>query len=235
MLSRNSGDWEIGDNTGPDPPIRKICAILYGMEDLVQKLLVHFPLIIVAISLHEYAHALAAYGCGDDTPKRLGRLTINPLAHLDLFGTILLLVAGFGWGRPVPFDPRNLKNPKRDLFFIAGAGPFSNLILFGVALLSMKVIMGTEALYPLVKPLYFFAHINFTLFVFNMIPLPPLDGSKVLYSLLPEDMATRYEALVGPYGAFILMALFIFPEYTGLELLMGQSARFVYTAVQWVI
>lgn len=167
---------------------------------------------MIAISIHEFAHAFAANYLGDSTAKLQGRLTLNPLSHLDLWGTLLLLFVGFGWGKPVPFNPYNLKNQKFGPAIISIAGPVSNLILVIVFSLVLKYI------YPLLglgyeNALFYFLYtlimINAVLMVFNLLPIPPLDGSKLLFAILPESM-DNVKIFLERYGFIILIALIFF-------------------------
>lgn len=168
--------------------------------------------IVIAISVHEFAHAAMAYYLGDPTAKNEGRLTLNPLSHLDLWGTILLLVAGFGWGRPVPFNPYNLKNQRWGPALVSLAGPASNLVMAIILIIFLKFI------YPLLNLavgnalfdfLYFLIVINVVLMAFNLLPVPPLDGSKLLFAVLPASMENVKEFLQR-YGLFILIGLVFF-------------------------
>jgi Zn-dependent protease len=167
---------------------------------------------IIAISIHEFAHAFAANSLGDPTAKLQGRLTLNPLAHLDPWGTLLLLFAGFGWGKPVPFNPYNLKEKKIGPAIISLAGPFSNFVLVVFFSLILKYIypltgLGYES--ALFYFLYTLVIINAILMAFNLIPIPPLDGSKLLYALLPDSLDHVKETLER-YGFMILiMVIFL--------------------------
>lgn len=161
--------------------------------------------LIGALTIHEFAHAWAADRLGDPTPRSQGRLTLNPLAHLDPLGTLLLFVAGFGWGKPVLFDPYNLRTPRRDIPLIAAAGPLSNILLAFVAALLVFILP-----HPWNGSAAIFFHINVALAAFNLIPLAPLDGSKILQGLLPKRLAYEFEETLSRYG-FILLLLFIFP------------------------
>ncbi len=165
--------------------------------------------LVVAISIHEFSHALAANSLGDPTAKLQGRLTLNPLAHLDLWGTLLLLFIGFGWGKPVPYNPYNLKDRKIGGAIISLAGPFSNLVLVIIFSLILKFI------YPLLglgyeNALFYFLYtliiINAILMAFNLIPIPPLDGSKLLYAILPDSM-DNVKVILEKYGFMILIAV----------------------------
>jgi Zn-dependent protease len=178
----------------------------------------------LALTVHEASHGLLAYYFGDPTAKFAGRLTLNPLKHLDPLGTLVFFISawlgsGFGWAKPVPVDYRNLRNPRRDGMFISAAGPAANLItavllalLFNL-LISLGVFRqefwGTASAY-LVLFLYRAVFINVILAFFNLIPLPPLDGSGILAGLLSQRAAYRYQQ-VERYGFFIIMALIFLP------------------------
>ena len=168
-------------------------------------LLILLPLFIISIGLHEAAHAYSAHFLGDDTPEREGRLTVNPIVHLDLFGTIFLLLAGFGWGRSVNVDPRNLRRPLRDMSLIALAGPGANLIR-GVLSALGWVLVRTGSMAFLADALLLSAFLNFFLMFLNLVPIPPLDGSKVLRSFLPDGLGRKFDDLA-PYGSLIFLAL----------------------------
>lgn len=174
--------------------------------------------IVLGISLHEFAHALVAYRLGDLTPVRDGRVTINPLAHFDPFGTLLILLVGFGYGRPVLVNPYNFRMDRRaGMALVAIAGPVTNIIIALVFGLALRLLFGVMARTPsdgLLLVLQIFSIIvtlNLGLAVFNMIPFPPLDGSKVLLALLPGDLAYRVERFyiqTQQYGLILIMALF---------------------------
>ena len=179
-------------------------------------LIILVPVILFSLTIHEYAHALVAYRLGDDTAKRQGRLSLNPLVHLDVLGTLLLFIVHFGWAKPVPVDPRNFRNPKKDMLMVALAGPVSNILTAVAAAVILKAIFENFAAIPpgsgadvAVRMLVWFMYIGIVLAVFNMIPVPPLDGSRVLYGLLPDSLAYRY-AKFETYGIFILFAFFLF-------------------------
>ncbi|MDD2865793.1 MAG: site-2 protease family protein [Candidatus Omnitrophota bacterium] len=171
-------------------------------------LLVFFSAIVV----HEFSHAFVAYKLGDMTAARSGRLTLNPLAHIDPFGTILLpvfLIAVkspvlFGWAKPVPIDFSALKNPKKDIIWVGLAGPAANLLLALLATLVVK--SGTISGAVMTQIAGHIILINVILAVFNLIPIPPLDGSRIIMGLLPVPMAIRYAA-IEPYGFIVLFAL----------------------------
>jgi Zn-dependent protease len=168
--------------------------------------------LILSLSIHEFAHALVADKLGDPTPREQNRLTINPLAHLDPMGTLALAVAGFGWGKPVVFNPYNLKNPLKDAALIAIAGPISNILIAVVlgSLLRFNLI-SIEWIASAVFQIFL---INLGLAIFNLIPVYPLDGSKVLLTFLPRELAIEYNSFMHRYGMFLLLAL-ILPIYQG--------------------
>lgn len=168
--------------------------------------------LIIAITVHEFAHAWAAVRLGDPTPKIQGRLTLNPFAHLDPLGTLMLLLVRFGWGKPVQFDPYNLENPKRDSALISLAGPTSNIIfatLFAI-LYRLFLINGiSPTIQQFISP---FVILNVVLAVFNLIPVHPLDGGKILVGVLPPQEARLADRFMSQYGIFLLIIL-IFPIF----------------------
>jgi len=175
--------------------------------------------LLVAITIHEFAHAYAADKLGDPTPRLMGRLTLNPLAHLDPIGTILLLFIGFGWGKPVLFDPYNLKNPRRDAAIIALAGPFSNLLLASVFSIILRVwsspVSSLSVYSPILTP---FIYYNVLLAIFNLIPIHPLDGGKILVGLLPSDIGHTFDRFMQRNGMWVLLLL-IFPIFGGVSVI----------------
>ena len=173
-------------------------------------LLILVPLFIISIGLHESAHAYAAHFLGDPTPEREGRLTVNPIVHLDLFGTIMLLMVGFGWGRSVNVEPRNLKHPLRDMSLIAAAGPASNLILAVLSVLGLVLAHYNNSFAFLNEALAISASLNFFLMFLNLVPIPPLDGAKVLRSFLPKNLGLQFDSWE-PYGPILFLALIMLP------------------------
>jgi Zn-dependent protease len=166
--------------------------------------------IVVSIAIHEFAHAITADKLGDPTPRLQGRITLNPLKHLDLFGTLFILIAGFGWGKPVEYDPFNLDNPRRDGAIIALAGPISNFILAILASITGQVLLANEILSPLISSfLFVFILLNISLGVFNLIPVNPLDGFKIVAGILPSEQAHQWYGLER-YG-FIFLLMLILP------------------------
>lgn len=186
-----------------------------GMKILM--LMISVLALLPALSLHEFAHGYAAYKCGDYTAKSMGRLSLNPLAHLDPFGTLMMLVVGFGWAKPVPINTRNFKKPRRDIAIVSLAGPAMNIILAFIGTLlasltsSVAVSTGTAStvtasiIYTL---FWYFAMMNLGLGLFNLIPLPPLDGSNVLMCLLPQKYAVKYSK-IRYYTRYIFLGLIV--------------------------
>jgi Zn-dependent protease len=192
---------------------------------VLPKALTWFLAMLFSLCVHEAAHALSAKWCGDKTAERLGRLTLNPMAHADLIGTIVLPLVGLlaqlpvlGWAKPVPVDERNFRAaPRLSHAFVSAAGPLSNLLLcLGcVTFLMVYQIYFTSTvpkgsfLFPLVGLVEAMVWVNAILAFFNLIPLPPLDGAAILQLFLPSDMAEAYEQFVAPYGYFILLILMV--------------------------
>jgi len=186
-------------------------------QEYIQRMLLTAPPILLALTVHECAHAWTAYRMGDPTAKMLGRVTLNPLRHLDPIGTIALFLSGmFGWAKPVPINPRNFRNISKGIVYVALAGPISNLGLAAVFAILYKVFLIRADLVASIlpaevyKPIFIMVEmgivINISLAVFNMIPIPPLDGSKVLSNLLPMDKAFAFSK-IEPYGFMILLLL----------------------------
>lgn len=164
---------------------------------------------LIAVTVHEFAHAWMADRLGDPTPRLRGRLSLNPLVHLDLIGTLLLLFAGFGWARPVEVNPRHFSNWRRGMLTVAAAGPLSNVgVAFAAGLLFQLGLTGAAP--ALGRLVHAVVYVNAMLAVFNLIPIPPLDGSRILSNILPPAQALAYDRLA-PYGPLALLVLIMMP------------------------
>lgn len=188
------------------------------MPDIGQSLIV-FAVLLFSLTVHEMAHAITADWFGDPTARRLGRISLNPAVHIDPVGTLLLPLLGlfaggfvFGWAKPVPVNPANLKNHRQDFLVIAAAGPASNILMAVAASVLLGTVpggLGASEGIPGALATFGFAmvQLNLLLAVFNMLPIPPLDGGNVLAGILPEAVAARYDRLIRPYGFVILLVL----------------------------
>ena len=202
------------------PSIGGILRGLLGLD--LGHLATIFAILIFSLSVHESAHAWAAWRLGDSTAQQLGRISLNPVVHVDPIGTLLLPLVAFttgapiiGWAKPVPVNQRRLEHPRRDFLYIAAAGPASNVLLAGVA----SVVMRTVPVSPIEVgigfglPVWSLAvtafELNLLLAVFNMVPVPPLDGGNVLAGLLPSGLADAFDRFVRPWGFLLLYALLL--------------------------
>jgi len=172
---------------------------------MLSDLILYVPALLIALTIHEFAHAWMADSLGDPTAALDGRISLNPLRHLDPIGTLMLLVFHFGWGKPVVFDSFNLRHPKRDAALISLAGPAANLILATI-LSSIMKFAGIPLLTLFFIPVII---ININLAIFNLIPVPPLDGAKILYGILPLDWADEYNDFMHTYGTILLILLIL--------------------------
>lgn len=178
-----------------------------------------FLAIIYALTIHEYAHAYAASELGDQTAKYSGRLTLNPLAHMEIFGTLMLLVAGFGWGKPVPVNPYNLKYKRWGEAMVSLAGPLSNFLSVALFIAVYRFVNPYFApTNMLIIFLLYLIMVNAILGVFNLLPLPPLDGSKVLFAILPDSLES-FKQKLAVNGPWILLILIILDNIGGANIL----------------
>ena len=225
------------------------------MENFFLKLSIMLVPALMAITCHEVSHGFVADRLGDRTARFMGRLTLNPLKHLDIFGTLMVFIVGIGWAKPVPVNFNNLSNPKRDMIWVAGAGPVTN---FSLALVSALFLRGLAAvgerlaegsvfqtfLDPLVLMLAFSVYVNLLLAIFNLIPVPPLDGGRVAAGLLPHRQAELL-ARIEPYGMIIIILLVFFTNVFGrvispvldfgITLLAGPQSRLVYEVTHFLM
>ncbi|MDD2366374.1 MAG: site-2 protease family protein [Desulfuromonadaceae bacterium] len=217
------------------------------MESFFLKLSVMLVPGMLAIVCHEVSHGYVAWRFGDPTARMMGRLTLNPIKHIDIIGTLMIFFVGIGWAKPVPVVFGNLRNPKRDMIWVAAAGPITNLLLATVSafLLRALVAFGNPAVSgsllstfaePVVLMLAFSVYINLLLAIFNMIPVPPLDGGRVMVGLLPYKQATALSS-IEPYGMIIIIVLVFFTDMfsyiispfltLGVQLLAGPQSNLV--------
>lgn len=185
--------------------------------------LLFIPNMLLALSIHEASHAGSAYLLGDDTAARAGRVTLNPIPHIDPFGLLAFFIVHFGWAKPVPVNPLNFKEPRRDNMLVSLAGPASNLILALVLLLAIRVILwqsgptASEGVKTALAILFIGAQLNVVLCIFNLLPIPPLDGSHILLGLLPESVSRKLEPYMA-YGPTIFIILIVAVIFLGLPI-----------------
>jgi len=193
----------------------------------IQGIILSAPAILFGLTIHEFSHGWVAWQLGDPTAKMMGRLTLNPLKHLDPIGTIALFLFRFGWAKPVPIDPRNFRHPTRDMAISSLAGPGANLLTAAVAGLVLRVLFLFHVGGFFTTLVMYFVLFNLILCFFNLIPIPPLDGSRLVYHLLPPDLAASYGRLER-YGFIILIGVIMLGQLTRVNLLwlyMGPLLR----------
>lgn len=195
----------------------------------IQEIILLVPVLLISLSFHELSHGLVSYKLGDPTPKMQGRLTLNPLAHLDLMGSlVLILTRRIGWAKPVPINPRYYKNPRKGMMLVGLAGPGANIALAIIFSILIRVVInvsnyslhslnalsgfGSNMVYLTVNFLLMAIMINISLAIFNLLPIPPLDGSKILRGFLPPKYDRYFLKLEGPVGMIVLLLL----AYTGI-------------------
>jgi Zn-dependent protease len=225
------------------------------MENFLLKLSVMLVPALMAITCHEVSHGYIAYKFGDNTARSMGRLTLNPLKHLDIFGTLMVFIVGIGWAKPVPVNFSNLRNPKRDMIWVALAGPITNLFLAilsalalrGFAVVGKSIFLGASVklfIEPIILMLAFSIYINLLLAIFNLIPVPPLDGGRVAVGLLPYRQALAYSR-IEPYGMIIIILLVFFTNIfsyvlapilnIAIRFLAGPQTDIVYTVTSFLM
>jgi Zn-dependent protease len=196
------------------------------LNNVVAAVIVVAIMLLVGLPVHEFSHALAAFRLGDGTAKLFGRLTLNPIAHFDPVGGSLLALTfigsaatggalGFGWAKPTPVNPMNLEGGRRGEALVAAAGPLSNFVLAALGALPLRYLLDNPQIVDLnsmvILVLFYFVQINLLLMIFNFIPIPPLDGSKVLFALMDRRTEYQIRPFLEQYGFFILLAVLLFP------------------------
>jgi len=195
------------------------------MEQFFLKVSIMLVPALMAITCHEVSHGYIADKFGDNTARSMGRLTLNPIKHMDIFGTLMVFIVGIGWAKPVPVNFNNLRHPKRDMIWVAAAGPITNFVLALVSALAMRLLVHLGSGIPEGSPLAavvdpvtlmlaFSVYINLLLAIFNLIPVPPLDGGRVAVGLLPYRQSMAL-ARVEPFGMIIIIALVFFTNAFG--------------------
>jgi Zn-dependent protease len=188
--------------------------------EMIRRFLMIFPAILFSLTIHEYAHGWIALRCGDTTARDAGRLTLNPFAHLDVFGVLMMIFGPFGWAKPVPVNFHNLNNPKRDMVFVALAGPVSNLIFAVIAgelfRFTMPLYSQNIYLHYLGLQILLVTYFGIGLSFFNLLPVPPLDGSNIVIGLLPQHLTARYVSAVR-YAPMVFLVLIVL-EWSPLHL-----------------
>ena len=213
------------------------------LNDLLNNLpmyLMRIPVILLALTVHEAAHGWMAYKMGDPTARNLGRLTLNPLRHLDPVGTLMMLVVGFGWAKPVPVNTRNFTNPRRGMALTALAGPLSNFLMSLGGMLLFRILFAVFMAFSLSGHLFawvvllfvqVFYTLNLYLAIFNMLPVPPMDGSRILFVFLPD----KYYFGIMKYERYIMMAMMLLLITGTLSLPLGFVAGKIESGFMWLL
>ena len=222
------------------------------MEQFFLKLSIMLVPALMAITCHEVSHGYIADKFGDNTARSLGRLTLNPIKHLDIIGTLMIFIVGIGWAKPVPVNYNNLRHPKRDMMWVAAAGPVTNFALAFFSALAMRLLVSASSGIPDASPLAAFidpttmmlafsVYINLMLGIFNLIPVPPLDGGRVAVGLLPHSLSMTLSR-VEPFGMIIIIALVFFTDVFsyviapalsfGVHLLAGPDSNLVFSVTR---
>lgn len=207
---------------------------MFGID--IVGMIAGIPGLVIAMCVHEYAHARVAVAMGDFTPRMMGRLTLNPMAHIDPVGLVMLLIARFGWAKPVVINPRNFKNWRKGEILVSLAGPVANLVTAFLAIffLGLYLNMGFRMTHGLVMVMRLIVIYNINFAIFNMIPIPPLDGSKILMAILPGELAYKL-ASFEKYSFFILIALMMTPVISWIFIPMQHLIFMMFNSILSVI
>lgn len=209
-----------------------------SLEDIILSLLLTIPTVLIALSFHEFAHGWAAYKLGDPTARNFGRLTLNPLKHFSLWGSVMMLLVGFGWAKPVPINTRYFKNPKKGMAISAAAGPVMNLLLAFIGLIVYTVsikffwrYMSAQVFYAMSLFFSNFCYMNVFFAVFNLLPIPPFDGSRLLFAFLPDK---HYFAIM-KYENIIMIVVLIGLATGILDLPFEFIADRIISGMEWLV